>query len=66
MSYLHDKITKGFDSGLLTGMVLIDLRKTFDTVDHNILIKKGLLYVLLMGQSSGTHHISRVGSLLSV
>ena len=25
LSYLHDKITKGFDSGLLTGMVLIDL-----------------------------------------
>ena len=40
MSYLHGKITKGFDSGLLTGMVLIDLRKTFDRVDHNILIKK--------------------------
>ena len=38
LSYLHDKITKGFDSGLLTGMVLIGLQKTFDTIDHNILI----------------------------
>ena len=38
LSYLHDKITKGFDSGLLTGMVLIDLQKAFDTIDHNILI----------------------------
>ena len=33
LSYLHDKITKGFDSGLLTGMVLIDLQKAFDTID---------------------------------
>ena len=40
LSYFHDKITKGFDSGLLTGMVLIDLQKTFDTIDHNVLIKK--------------------------
>ena len=27
LSYLHDNITKGFDSGLLTGMGLIDLKK---------------------------------------
>ena len=40
LPYLHDKITKGFDSGLLTVMVLIDLQKAFDTIDHNILIKK--------------------------
>ena len=40
LSYLHDKITKGFDSGLLTGMVLIDLQNAFDTLDQNILIKK--------------------------
>ena len=38
LSYLHDKITKGLDSVLLTGMVLIDLQKAFDTIDHNILI----------------------------
>ena len=62
LSYRHDEITKGFDSGLLTGMLLIDLQKTFDTMDHNILIKKK---VLLMRQSSGTHHISQIESLLS-
>ena len=38
LSYLHDKIIKGFDSDLLTGMVLINLRKAFNTIDHNILI----------------------------
>ena len=40
LSYLHDKITKDFDSGLLTGMVLTDLQKAFHTIDHNILIKE--------------------------
>ena len=37
LSYVTDKISKGFDSGLLTGMILIDLQKAFDTIDHNIL-----------------------------
>ena len=40
LSYLIDKISKGFDSGLLTGMILIDLQKAFDTIDHNILLLK--------------------------
>ena len=40
LPYLHDKITKGFNSGLLTEMVLIDLQKAFDTIGHNILILK--------------------------
>ena len=29
-------------SGLLTGMILIDLQKAFDRIDHNILIKKNV------------------------
>ena len=40
LSYLQDKVTKGFDSGLLTGMILIDLQKAFDTIDHKIPIEK--------------------------
>ena len=40
LSYLQDKVAKGFASGLLTGMILIDLQKAFDTIDHKILIKK--------------------------
>ena len=30
----------GFDSYLLTGMILIDLKKAFDTINHDILLKK--------------------------
>ena len=33
-SYLQDNVANGFDSGLLTGMILID------TIDHKILTKK--------------------------
>ena len=36
LSFLSDKILKGFDKGLHTGMVLIDLLKTFDTITHKI------------------------------
>ena len=39
-AYLTDKILTGFDSGLLTRMILIDLQKAFDTINHNILLRK--------------------------
>ena len=37
LSFLNDKILKGFDLGSITGMILIDLQKAFDTIDHDIL-----------------------------
>ena len=40
LSFLNDKILKGFDDGLVTGMILTDLLKAFDTIDHDILLKK--------------------------
>ena len=40
LSYLTDKILTGFHSGLLSGMILIDLQKALDTINHNILLKK--------------------------
>ena len=37
---MNDKILKGFDNGLVTGIILIDFQKAFDTINHDILLKK--------------------------
>ena len=33
LSYLNNKIATGFESGIFTGMILIDLQKAFDTIN---------------------------------
>ena len=38
LSYLNDKILKGFKKGLMTGVILIDLQKAFDTIDYDVLL----------------------------
>ena len=48
--FLNDKILKGFDDGLVTGMVLIDLQKAFDTINQDIILKK----LSIMGFSGHT------------
>ena len=40
LAHLTDKILKGFDESLLTGMILIDLQKAFDTINHVVLLPK--------------------------
>ena len=40
LSFLNEKMLKGFDDGLVTGMILIDLQKALDTINHDILLKK--------------------------
>ena len=40
LSYLHDRIAVNFEKGCHTGMILIDLQKAFDTIDHTILLEK--------------------------
>ena len=40
LTHLNDGILEGCDSGCHTGMILIDLQKAFDTIDHEILLQK--------------------------
>ena len=43
LSYLTDTVRTGFEKGLLTGMVLIDLQTSFDTIYHCILLDMNCL-----------------------
>ena len=40
LSYLMDKVLKGFDENVLTGMILADLQKTFETINREVLLQK--------------------------
>ena len=40
LTRLSDRILEGCDSGFHTGMILIDLQKAFDTINHDILLEK--------------------------
>ena len=46
LSFLNDKILKGFGQGLITGMILTDLQKAFDTIDHDINCMLQKLYAI--------------------
>ena len=37
--HLIDKTLKGFDEGLVTGMILIDLQRAFDTINYEVLLQ---------------------------
>ena len=54
LSYLNGKIFKGFDKGLMTGIILVDLQKAIDTIDHDVLIDQAYFcvsYMLLVFRS---------------
>ena len=40
LAHLTDKILKEFDKGLPTGMILIHLQKSFDTINYEVLLQK--------------------------
>ena len=52
-----DTILKGFDKGLLSGMIVINLQKTFDTIDHEILLQKLKAIIFSIRLYSGLDHI---------
>ena len=38
--YLSDRIHQGFENGMFTCMILIDLQKAFNIIDHEIFLGK--------------------------
>ena len=58
LTYLTNKISEGFNCGLLTGVILIDIQKAVDTIYHNILFLKMPSFKLLIGIS----HTNPVGN----
>ena len=67
LSYLTDRLRNGFEKGLLTGMILIDLQKAFDTIDHSILFEK--MKCLSFSESSSrwfTSYLSNRSFIVSV
>ena len=40
LAHLIDFVSTGMDKKLHTGMILIDLQKAFDTLDHGVLLEK--------------------------
>ena len=54
---------KGFDDGLVTGMILIDLQKVFDMINHDILLKKLTIMVFLITLLNGFNFIYQIVNL---
>ena len=52
LSYLNDKVQIGFEQGWMTGMILIDLQKDFDTIDNDTLLEK--MHCLVFFQTNNT------------
>ena len=44
LSLLNDMILTGIDNGMLTGMILIDLKKAFDTIDQEIFFLRNVAF----------------------
>ena len=56
LSYLNDKVLKDFHNGLFTIIRLIDLQKTFGSIDHKIVLEK-LKAIGLCGDTVNWSHL---------
>ena len=64
LSFLSNKILKGFDNGVYTDMILIDLQKVFDTINHKIMLEKLLPIGFSKNTIIGMNHIYQKVTLL--
>ena len=44
----NDSLCVNIDKGLLNGVIFIDLKKAFDTIDRDIILKKNSLSTVLI------------------
>ena len=63
-TFFHDNVLKGFDKGLMTRMILIDLQKEFDKIHPDILLKKIVLLVSQIDQLVGLNHTFQIDCLV--
>ncbi|XP_072022954.1 sodium-coupled monocarboxylate transporter 1-like, partial [Amphiura filiformis] len=67
---VEDFILKNMDSGFATGVIFIDLKKAFDTVNHEILLKKlakyGVQGIELLWFKSYLYERSQTGGMKAV
>ena len=61
---LVDKITKAIEKNEFTVGIFLDLSKAFDTVNHNILLKKLYFYGIRANVMLGLKIISPIGNKL--
>ena len=61
---LSDFIINGMDKRLHTGMILIDLQKAFDTLDHDILLGKMECLGFKKPLLNGLNHIFQIENVL--
>ena len=54
----------GLDTGQMTGLVFIDLKKAFDTVDHEILRKNSIFMVFKTESLQGSNLTCLIGNSL--
>ena len=64
LAELTDFTLRGMDKGFHTGMILADLQKAFDTLDHTVLLQKWNVLVLRSQSLNGFNHISQTKSFL--
>ena len=64
--FLNSKSLKGFDDSLVHGMVLIDLQKVFDAINHEILLKKWTLLIFLITLLNDVNLIYQIVNLCEI